>query len=194
MASGGQWRRRGEPFNNGDGTTAAIKNDRYDWTIDTNGRLPFASVLFEGRGEYKVFSGGRVKKYNQVYLYNDKKIYFPEDREMKLGLLQGHDCAKVCRGTTTAEYFIIDYNIENGGTNNNEKGKLSAAVAVFLSPFVANIDGSANRKIRDYASAPPASSSTDRTAPPPTAKRSSWTDCNTARSRWSRTPAITCST
>lgn len=151
MASGGQWRRRGEPFNNGDGTTANIKNDRYDWLIDTSGRLPKASVLYEGRGEYKVFSGGHVNRYNQVYLYNEKKVYFPDDRDVKLGLLQGHDCAKVCRGSSTGEFFIMDYNIENGGTKDSEKGKLDAAVSVFLSPFIANIDGSANRRIRDTA-------------------------------------------
>ncbi len=152
MASGSQWRKRNEPFNSDDGTTANVKNGRYEWMIDTGSRFPLASVLYEGRGEYKVFSGGHVHKYNQIYLYNDKKVYFPEDREVKLGLLQGHDCAKTCRESRTGEMFILDYNIENGGTDEKEKGKLDAVVSVFLSPFVANIDGRANPNIRKYAS------------------------------------------
>ena len=149
MATGGQWRRRAEPFTDASGTTANIKNDRVDWEIDTSGRFPRASVLYEGRGEYKVLSGGRVHRFNQIYLYNDKKIYFPEDREIKLALLQGPDCAKTCRGGNTGELFILDYNIENGGTADKEKGKLDAAVSVFLSPSVASLDGSANRNIRN---------------------------------------------
>jgi hypothetical protein len=152
MASGGQWRRRPEPSLNTDGTTSNVKNERYDWSIDTSGRFPQASVLYEGRGEYKVLSGGRVHRYNQIYLYNEKKIYFPEDREVKLGLLQGHDCAKTCRESRSGEMFILDYNIENGGTDEKEKGKLDAVVSVFLSPFIGNIDARTIPNIKNYAS------------------------------------------
>ena len=154
MVSGSQWRARREPYLKTDGTTANIKNERYDWVIDTGGRLPKASVMFEGRGEYKVFSGGRVKRFNQIYLYNDKKIFFPDGGEVKLGYLGDGDCAKTCRNDSPSfDYYIMDYNIENGGTDDKEKGKLTAAVSVFLSPFIANIDsGTANRHIRETAS------------------------------------------
>ncbi len=146
MASGGQWRKRNEPINSDDGTTANVKNGRFDWLIDTSGRFPQASVLYEGRGEYRVLNGGRVRKYNQIYLYNEKKIYFPEDRGVKLGWLQGHDCAKTCRNSSSGENFILDYNIENGDT-----GKLDAVVSVFLSPTVSNPDDK-NTGLRNRAS------------------------------------------
>ena len=151
MASGGQWRRRNEPFNSDDGTTANVKNARYDWDIYTDRLFPHAAVLYKGRGEYKVGSGGRVKKFNQIYLYNDKKIWFPEGGEMKLGIVQGGDCAKTCVGTSNSDSYIIDYNIENGGTADKEKGKMNAVVAVFLHHAVANITGSLNRQIRTEA-------------------------------------------
>ncbi|HEV7238469.1 MAG TPA: hypothetical protein VGQ36_04450 [Thermoanaerobaculia bacterium] len=152
MASGAQWRRRNEPFNSDDGTTANVKNARYDWDIYTDRLFPHAAVLYSGRGEYKVFSGGRVKKFNQIYLYNDKKIWFPEGGEMKLGIVQGGDCAKTCLGSSSSDTFLIDYNVENGGTDDKEKGKMDAVVAVFLHHAVANIDaGRANRQIRSQA-------------------------------------------
>jgi hypothetical protein len=132
MASGGQWRKRNEPINSDDGTKGVVKNARFDWLIDTNGRLPHASVLYQGRGEYTLMNGGRVRKFNQIYLYNEKKIFFPEDRQVKLGFQSSSECAKVCR-SSNAEMFILDYNIENG-----DSGTLDAVVSVFLSPDVSN--------------------------------------------------------
>ncbi|HEX8255709.1 MAG TPA: hypothetical protein VF846_21400 [Thermoanaerobaculia bacterium] len=133
MASGGQWRRAKEPISSDEGTTANVKNARYDWTIDTNGRLPHAAILFDGRGEYRLAAGGggRVRKYAQIYLYNDKKIYFPQDRQVKLGLVQGGDCAKTCRNGLTRDGFILDYDVENGADST-----LKAVAAVFLYPEV----------------------------------------------------------
>jgi hypothetical protein len=145
MASGSRWRKRNEPINSDDGTTGNVKNGRFDWLIDTGTRFPQASVLYEGRGEYKVFSGGRIKKYNQIYLYNEKQLSFPEDTEVKLGMLQGHDCAKTCRGSSTAENFILDYNIENG-----DSGSLDAIVSVFVSPLTSDPD-SKNTELRKRA-------------------------------------------
>lgn len=133
MASGGKWQRRNEPFNDDAGTKANVKNARYDWAIETNGRFPQAAVLYEGRGEYNVLQGGRVRKFNQIYLYNDKQIFFPEDRQLKLGLVQGGDCAKTCRGSFNSETFILDYDVANGAP-----GTLKAVAAVFLHPTTAN--------------------------------------------------------
>ncbi|HYO78653.1 MAG TPA: hypothetical protein VE010_19490 [Thermoanaerobaculia bacterium] len=145
MTSGGQWRKRNEPINSDDGTTANLTNARFDWTIVTNGRLPHAAVLFEGRGEYKMgrARGGRVRKYNQIYLYNDKKIYFPQDRQVKLGLVQGGDCAKTCRNSLSAEIFVLDYNIANGADS-----ALNAVASVFLHPTVSdpNVKGADLRR------------------------------------------------
>ncbi|HET7436581.1 MAG TPA: hypothetical protein VFN10_17870 [Thermoanaerobaculia bacterium] len=138
MASG-SWRKRNEPINDDSGTTGNVKNGRFDWTIDTHARFPEVGVLFEGRGEYIPFKGGRIRKYNQIYLYNAKNIYFPEDRQVKLHLLQGNECAKTCRNGERGDTFLLDYNIENGDT-----GKLDAVVSVFLSPTVSSPDSRDN--------------------------------------------------
>jgi hypothetical protein len=145
LASGGQWRRRNEPINDDSGTKGNVKNGRYDWTIDTGGRLPNASVLSAGRGEYTLSNGGRVRRFQQVYLYNEKKIYFPSDRQVKLEMLPSHECAKTCTGATTADMYVLDYDIENGDT-----GFLNAAVSVFLDPNTSNPD-SRDRGVRNRA-------------------------------------------
>jgi hypothetical protein len=132
MASGGKWKKRNEPFES-DTSTANIKNGRYDWMIDTNGRFPMASVLFEGRGEFNVVRGADVQKNAQIYLYDEKAIYFPDDREVKLAMLPGGDCAKVCRNSSPAELFVMDYDLQNGGN-----GELLAVTALFLRPDVAD--------------------------------------------------------
>jgi hypothetical protein len=145
LASGGQWHKRGEPINSDDGTTSNVKNARFDWSIDTNTKLAQASVLYEGRGEYNLLKGGRVRKYNQIYLYNDKNIYFPQDRDVKLALLQGFDCAKTCKNSSE-EHFLLDYNVENGAA-----GKLDAIVSVFLHPDVSDPEQK-NTGLRNRAS------------------------------------------
>jgi hypothetical protein len=145
MASGGRWRKRNEPISSDDGTTGNVKNGRYDWTLDTNGRLPHAAVLNEGRGEYIPFKGGRIRRFNQIYLYDEKTIYFPEDRQLKMGLLPGHDCAKTCRGGSTGDMYMLDYNVENGDT-----GNLTAVVSVFLNPTVSSPE-SRDNGLRDRA-------------------------------------------
>jgi hypothetical protein len=63
------------------------------------------------------FNGGRIHKTNQIYLYDDKTIYFPEDRNVTLTVSQSQDCAKTCRGGATTDFFLLDYNIENGGSS-----------------------------------------------------------------------------
>jgi len=133
MASGGAWRKHAEPINSDEGTIGTVKNGRFDWSIDTGGRFPNAAILYEGRGEYTLFKGGRIRKFNQIYLYNEKKIYFPEERRVTLAMLQGHECAKTCRSSSSGELFILDYNVENGDT-----GNLGATVSVFLHPTVSD--------------------------------------------------------
>lgn len=141
MGSGNQWRARNEPVKSDDGTTAVVEKRKDEWSIDPSG--PFAKVgfLFGGRGEYKVrFSGGggRVHKSNRIYLYSEKKIYFPDDSNVTLNMYQGPDCAKACGDGDSA--FIVDYNIENGGTAEKEKGKLTSVVSVFLDHRIGNVD------------------------------------------------------
>jgi hypothetical protein len=146
MGSGNQWRARREPVKSDDGTTAVIEKKQDEWSIDPSG--PFAKVgfLFAGRGEYKLrFSGGggRVHKSNLIYLYSEKKIYFPADSNVKLNLYQGPACAKACEEGGGDNLLIVDYNIENGGTGEKEKGKLTSVVSIFLSPRLGNVDAPA---------------------------------------------------
>jgi hypothetical protein len=69
-----------------------------------------------------------------------------------LTVSQSQDCAKTCRGGATTDFFLLDYNIENGGNKDAEKGKLDSVVSVFLHPAVANIDSpNANAQIRKAA-------------------------------------------
>jgi hypothetical protein len=155
MGSGNQWRARREPIKSEDGTTAVIEKKQDEWSIDPSGPFPKVGFLFAGRGEYKVrFSGGggHVHKSNQIYLYSDKKIWFPDDRNVRLHLAQGSVCAKTCDPNGGDTLFIIDYNIENGGTGDKEKGKLTSVVALFLDFRVANIDSpNKNDNIREAA-------------------------------------------
>ena len=154
MGSGNQWRARREPVKSDDGTTAVIEKRQDEWSIDPSGPYAKVGFLFAGRGEYKVrFSGGggRVHKSNLIYLYSEKKIWFPDDRNVRLHLFQGPACAKTCAEGAGDSTYIVDYNIENGGTAEKEKGKLTSVVSVFLDPRVGNVDSPNAGTLRDAA-------------------------------------------
>ncbi|HKR66156.1 MAG TPA: hypothetical protein VJZ00_20670 [Thermoanaerobaculia bacterium] len=129
----GPWIRRNDPWRE-DGGTATQKDVRFDWLIETNRAVPWASMLHEGKGEWTFGKGSRVKNSLQIYFYNNKRIYFPEDEQMKLHLWQSHNCAKVCRSRAIEE-AVFDYDIENDDSSSG-KGKLDAVVSVFFAPFV----------------------------------------------------------
>ncbi|HEV7764005.1 MAG TPA: hypothetical protein VGQ76_03285, partial [Thermoanaerobaculia bacterium] len=129
----GEWKRAGEPqkFEEGGGER---KNVRWDWTITTNRNgAPWASIMNEGDGEWTVSKGSRIRNWNQIYLYADKKIYFPEGGKLTLYLLQHDDCAKVCRGNNNSDRMLMDYDVWNNDTQ-SKRGMMESSVAVFFSP------------------------------------------------------------
>ena len=143
LASGSKWSAPKAPIRREWGG-ALIEDHRFEYTIDTNGKsgFPYAALISQGRGEYKVrFSGGgsRVENYNQLYLVDTKNLYFPENRGVTVNMIQSGDCAKACPGSNPYDHAMLDYNIENSAQD-KAKGKLDAVVSVFLSPAVGNPD------------------------------------------------------
>ncbi|MGZ5441038.1 MAG: hypothetical protein ACXW5U_26295 [Thermoanaerobaculia bacterium] len=133
----GTWKRASEPRRQEDGK-GQRENVRWDWTITTDrkGGAPWISLLNEGDGEWKIANGSsRVHNWNQIYLYADKKIYFPEGGTVKLNLLQHGDCARVCRGVDGADSVVMEYDVWNNDTE-SKKGSMAASVAVFFHPTV----------------------------------------------------------
>jgi hypothetical protein len=131
----GNWKRRSEPHRLED-NKGQRENVRFDWTITTDrkGGAPWISLLNEGDGEWKLSTGSsRVHNHNQIYLYDDKKIFFPEGGKVQLYLLQHNDCAKVCRNNNGSETVVLDYDVWNNDTP-GKNGWMKSQVAIFFEP------------------------------------------------------------
>lgn len=133
LASGQTWDGSTAPetIDKGD---AVRKETRFDWTIDTRrAGLPWVSLINVGRGEFKVpFGGDRmVRIFNKIHIHGKKEIYFPDDRSVRLRVVQHPDCAKVCRGVDSVERAFLDYDVENDAATD---GYFSAKAAIFLHP------------------------------------------------------------
>jgi len=135
----GTWKRASEPRSQQDGK-GQRENVRWDWTINTDrkGGAPWISLISEGDGEWKIGNGSsRIHNWHQIYIYNEKKIYFPEGGAVKLNLSQNNDCARVCRGTDGVDYVVMDYDVWNNDTE-SKKGTLRAVAGIFFHPTVSN--------------------------------------------------------
>lgn len=137
----GTWKRAPEAIRWEDTTGGQRERVRWDWTIDTNRKgAPWASLLSEGDGEWKLASQtSYIHNRNRIYLYSDKKVYFPEGGTVTLNLLQHNDCAKVCRGSDGADITVMQYDVWNNDSQ-KKKGHLRAVAAIFFSPKVFTLD------------------------------------------------------
>jgi hypothetical protein len=135
LASGSVWRRADQALeDNSNPGKATIKNAVSRSKIESsNGALARIGILNEGRGEMTAFTddGGRVRKRQQMYLYNEKNFYFPQGGNLKLMMESIGDCLETCRGGSSSEHSTLDYDIWNG-KGKKEKGKLDALVSVFF--------------------------------------------------------------
>lgn len=134
----GKWRRASDPQRLEDGQGERT-NVRWDWIIDTSrSGAPWAALINEGDGEWKLKNGSsRIHNHNQIYLYNEKKIRFPEGGTVKLNYAQFNDCAKVCRAAYDGINVVMDYDILNNDTE-SKKGWLIANTAIFFHPEVSD--------------------------------------------------------
>jgi hypothetical protein len=137
----GAWKRRNEPLRTEDGKKGQRENGRWDWTITTDRRgAPWTSLLSEGDGEWRIATGtSRIYNRHQIYLYNEKRIFFPEGGTLRLNLLQHNDCAKVCRGTDASDFVVMSYDVMNNDTD-AKRGRMTAVAAIYLHPTVGNPD------------------------------------------------------
>jgi hypothetical protein len=125
----GEWGGHSQPYeeNGGDATKKDIRNT---WHVDKNHKWgPQIGIYHGGRGD---FSGGdtKVYAYRIVHSWNPKKIVFPEDRALKLHLLQSTDCANACRNNAGNERFVMQYDIQN---SKSDPGYLHALAGIYLS-------------------------------------------------------------
>ncbi len=141
----GSWKRAADPRRQEDGKGRRT-NVRFDWTITTDrqGGAAWASLMSEGDSEWFIENGSsRVHNWHQIYLYADKKIYFPEGGTVKLNLFQHNDCARVCRGNDKSDLVVMEYDVWNNDTE-SKKGSLRAQAGLFFSPIVNEPDRMAN--------------------------------------------------
>jgi len=134
LVSGGNWYGSTQPNNTFDGKGQREKVTD-EWFIEPNTPSgPWIGLLNKGRGEYKVGNtSSRIHNRQVISLTQTKKVYFPEDREVKLSFFPGACKAghPVCNESVTT--VMLKYNIENNDTE-SKKGKLDAFLAVYFDP------------------------------------------------------------
>lgn len=131
----GTWRSGNEPrkFEEGKGQR---ENGRFDFLIKTDraGGAPWATLLSEGDSEWKIANGSsRIRNWHQIYLYNDKKIFFPEGGKVRLNLFQHNDCARVCRGDVSTN-VVMEYDVWNNDTDSKQGMMEAGTAAIFFDP------------------------------------------------------------
>ncbi|HEY0372066.1 MAG TPA: hypothetical protein VGD79_08685 [Thermoanaerobaculia bacterium] len=135
----GSWKRARDPVRDEDQTGGQHENVRWDWTIDT-GRSgpPWISLFNEGDGEWKLKTQtSYIHNRNRIYLYSEKKIYFPDGGPVTLNMVQQFDCAKVCRGNDGSDRVVMQYDVWNNDTE-KKKGHMKAIASIFFSPTVSD--------------------------------------------------------
>lgn len=138
----GEWKRRGEPHREESGSADRV-DVRFNWKIEPSRQGgAWAGLWSSGRGKYYIGRGSRVHTYNQIYLYNAKKITFPEDSQVRLNLIPSSECLDLCDG---GGEVLLEYDIENDNSDKG-KGSLDAHLAVFFDSRTGVIDPTANAK------------------------------------------------
>ena len=132
LVSGGNWYGSTEPLKTYDGKGQREKVTD-EWFIEPNTPSgPWFGLWNKGRGEYKLANrSSRIHNREVISLTQTKKIWFPDDREVKLNFFPGacKEGHPVCNAAPTTVF--LNYDVENNDTE-SKKGVLEAFVAIYF--------------------------------------------------------------